>query len=173
LDSDVSSPNGTPSFISAEDRHVRKLKSPNYVHLHIGRDGGGTYSGHASVAGSDEELSSDEDHRHHHHSHHHSHLHPPSELLASGNEHLKSNGSSLAKSQGMSSAVDEVEAHAYVDTSGMGRGAKAHRLGDHSQNNSDLGSDRSLSPEGDVADMTSEEIDKAEEQDRSIMGSVY
>lgn len=53
----ASSPDGTPSFISAEDR-LRSLASPL---LHIGRDGGGTYSGHASLSGSDdEELSADE-----------------------------------------------------------------------------------------------------------------
>ncbi|PHH59936.1 hypothetical protein CDD81_2367 [Ophiocordyceps australis] len=45
----LSSPDGTPSFITAEDR-LRSRKSP---HLHLGRDFGGTYSGHASLAGSE------------------------------------------------------------------------------------------------------------------------
>lgn len=62
LDEIISSPDGTPSFITAEDR-ARNLKSP---HLHVGRDFGGTYSGHASVAGSDSDASSDEARRHHH-----------------------------------------------------------------------------------------------------------
>lgn len=56
----VSSPDGTPSFISAEDR-LRGLRSPQM--MHVGRDGGGTYSGHASVANSDaEDHSEDEVH---------------------------------------------------------------------------------------------------------------
>ena len=61
LEEVLSSPDGTPSFITAEDR-VRPLKSP---HLHIGRDFGGTYSGHASLAGSDTDASEDDDARRH------------------------------------------------------------------------------------------------------------
>lgn len=63
LDEIISSPDGTPSFITAEDR-ARNLKSP---HLHVGRDFGGTYSGHASLAGSESDGSSDEARRHHRH----------------------------------------------------------------------------------------------------------
>ncbi|KID91661.1 phosphoglycerate mutase family domain protein [Metarhizium guizhouense ARSEF 977] len=55
LDEVMSSPDGTPSYITAEDR-LRSLKSPP---LHLGRDFGGTYSGHASLAGSDSDVSSD------------------------------------------------------------------------------------------------------------------
>lgn len=61
LEEVLSSPDGTPSFITAEDR-LRALKSP---HLHVGRDFGGTYSGHASIAGSDTDGSSDEAQRRH------------------------------------------------------------------------------------------------------------
>ncbi|KAI0161420.1 phosphoglycerate mutase [Xylariaceae sp. FL1272] len=44
----VSSPDGTPSYITAEDRH-RYNKTPQMsMFLHVGRDFGGTYSGHAS-----------------------------------------------------------------------------------------------------------------------------
>ncbi|KAL6695958.1 histidine phosphatase superfamily [Trichoderma pleuroticola] len=56
FDEIVSSPDGTPSFITAEDR-IRHLKA---THLHVGRDAGGTYSGHPSIAGSDTEASDDE-----------------------------------------------------------------------------------------------------------------
>lgn len=56
IDGTVSSPDGTPSFITAEDR-IRHIKA---AHLHVGRDGGGTYSGHPSIAGSDSDASDDE-----------------------------------------------------------------------------------------------------------------
>ncbi|KND94446.1 Broad-range acid phosphatase DET1 [Tolypocladium ophioglossoides CBS 100239] len=61
LEEVLSSPDGTPSFITAEDR-LRGLKSP---HLHVGRDFGGTYSGHASLAGSDTDASENEAQRRH------------------------------------------------------------------------------------------------------------
>ncbi|KAI1366078.1 histidine phosphatase superfamily [Xylaria arbuscula] len=45
----VSSPDGTPSFITIEDRLRHNLNTPKKPSfLHIGRDFGGTYSGHAS-----------------------------------------------------------------------------------------------------------------------------
>lgn len=46
----VSSPDGTPSFITIEDRLRNALKTPQKSSflLHTGRDFGGTYSGHAS-----------------------------------------------------------------------------------------------------------------------------
>ncbi|KAM0251116.1 hypothetical protein ACHAQJ_008322 [Trichoderma viride] len=59
FDESVSSPDGTPSFITAEDR-IRHIKA---AHLHLGRDFGGTYSGHPSIAGSDTEASEDENTR--------------------------------------------------------------------------------------------------------------
>jgi hypothetical protein len=72
-DNVVSSPDGTPSFISVEDRLRSQLRSPQAEHhhhshyadrlLHKGRDGGGTYSGHNSVAASDADSSEDEGHR--------------------------------------------------------------------------------------------------------------
>ncbi|KAK3297708.1 histidine phosphatase superfamily [Chaetomium fimeti] len=67
----VSSPDGTPSFISVEDRLRSRLKSPNLpprplelTQLHVGRDFGGTYSGHNS-AGSDDADSEDDRGGHH------------------------------------------------------------------------------------------------------------
>ena len=109
----VSSPDGTPSFISIEDRLRSHLKSPSvpprpHSHghsLHIGRDGGGTYSGHSS---SETELSEDERH--------------------------KSVKPSKSPSGGLTPhAVRPVAPHRHSsrDQSHMGRGAKANRLGDH------------------------------------------
>ncbi|KAK1242068.1 hypothetical protein MKX07_000054 [Trichoderma sp. CBMAI-0711] len=57
FDDIVSSPDGTPSFITAEDR-IRHIKA---THMHVGRDAGGTYSGHASLAGSDTEASEEDE----------------------------------------------------------------------------------------------------------------
>lgn len=59
LDEVVSSPDGTPSFISVEDRLHGRLKSPpnRILLLRVGRDFGGSASGNTSRAGSD----SDED----------------------------------------------------------------------------------------------------------------
>ncbi|KAK3321211.1 phosphoglycerate mutase-like protein [Cercophora scortea] len=68
----VSSPDGTPSFISVEDRLRNHLRSPNtaprplenrMMQLHVGRDFGGTYSGHNSVVASDADSSEDDDQR--------------------------------------------------------------------------------------------------------------
>ncbi|PHH83802.1 hypothetical protein CDD83_2927 [Cordyceps sp. RAO-2017] len=55
----ISSPDGTPSFITASHR-LRGFKLP---HLHVGRDFGGSYSGHNSTAGSDSDGSEEEDPR--------------------------------------------------------------------------------------------------------------
>ncbi|KHO01906.1 phosphoglycerate mutase family domain protein [Metarhizium album ARSEF 1941] len=54
LDDTAPSPDGTSSYAQPYDG-LRSLSSPR---LHLGRDFGGTYSGHASVAGSDSEASS-------------------------------------------------------------------------------------------------------------------
>ncbi|PMD26181.1 phosphoglycerate mutase-like protein [Hyaloscypha hepaticicola] len=66
LDEVVSSPDGTPSFISLEDRLRSRLKSPrNELHQlkTAGRDFGGSASGNTSQAGSDTEFSAEEDTR--------------------------------------------------------------------------------------------------------------
>jgi hypothetical protein len=58
----VSSPAGTPSFISVEERLLNHIKSPkNSLLLTAGRDFGGSASGYTSQAGSDTEFSADED----------------------------------------------------------------------------------------------------------------
>ncbi|KAH8842499.1 hypothetical protein MCOR07_008571 [Pyricularia oryzae] len=53
----VSSPDGTPSFISVDVRLRSQVESPNNKppFLHVGRDFGGTYSGHTSDADSSED----------------------------------------------------------------------------------------------------------------------
>ncbi|KAH7040779.1 histidine phosphatase superfamily [Microdochium trichocladiopsis] len=60
----VSSPDGTPSYISLEDR-LRSTQTPQLKthYLHVGRDGGGTYSGHASEEEISEREISEEDAR--------------------------------------------------------------------------------------------------------------
>ena len=66
LDEPVSSPDGTPSFISIEDR-LRSRKSPKQADKLLvktaGRDFGGSASGNTSQAGSDTEFSAEEDAR--------------------------------------------------------------------------------------------------------------
>jgi len=64
----VSSPDGTPSFISVDDRLRSRIKSPNVpprpaesAQLHVGRDFGGTYSGHSNPASDDADSSSEDD----------------------------------------------------------------------------------------------------------------
>jgi len=50
----LSSPDGTLSFISVEDRLRSRIKSPNHIPLlQVGRDFGGSASGNTSRAGSD------------------------------------------------------------------------------------------------------------------------
>lgn len=60
----VSSPDGTPSYISLEDR-LRSTPTPQLKthYLHVGRDGGGTWSGHASEEEVSEREISEEDAR--------------------------------------------------------------------------------------------------------------
>ncbi|RDW64900.1 phosphoglycerate mutase-like protein [Coleophoma cylindrospora] len=61
LDEMVSSPDGTPSFISVEDRMRNRIKSPANMIMHGGRDFGGSASGNTSQAGSDTEISADDE----------------------------------------------------------------------------------------------------------------
>ncbi|KAF5525832.1 Broad-range acid phosphatase DET1 [Colletotrichum aenigma] len=152
----VSSPDGTPSFISAEDR-LRSMISP---HLHAGRDFGGTFSGRTSVAGSDTDSSEEDGHR-------------PQiaavtakvKVLAvsNGTGHSANgingcdNGVADSSTNGGTTHTQEVQVS---EKEGMRRGARANRLGD--AHSSDLGS------EADDDDLA-----RAEKEDRSIRGSVY
>jgi hypothetical protein len=122
LDEIVSSPDGTPSFISVEDRLRNRLKSPKGDHLLLvksaGRDFGGSASGNTSQAGSDTEFSAEEDTR---------------KRLARGKivgvgRTSMGNGNGLGKRE----------------ASGMGRGALADALGDQSDVGSDAGDEGEL-----------------------------
>ncbi|GAP91000.1 putative phosphoglycerate mutase [Rosellinia necatrix] len=133
----VSSPDGTPSFITIEDRLRHNLTTPKKnPYLHVGRDFGGTYSGHAS-----EEDLSENDAR---------------ERLAMRAARVKNGdraGSALnggSKDPGTSKYSS--------------RHVHANRLGD-APSNSDQGSDGSYEVE--------EDLDKAEQADKSVRGSVY
>ncbi|KUJ15274.1 phosphoglycerate mutase-like protein [Mollisia scopiformis] len=147
LDELVSSPDGTPSFISVEDRLRNRMKSPRNDLLGLvksaGRDFGGSASGNTSHAGSDAELSAEEDHRKHAAT---GKGRPLGTLGRSGMGHgAGGSGSGLGRRE----------------ESGMHRGALADALGDQS----DVGSDAGLEEELD--------LDKAEAEDKSIKGSVY
>jgi hypothetical protein len=126
LDEIISSPDGTPSFISVEDRLRARLQSPNHIPLlRAVRDFGGSASGNTSQAGSDTEDSAAEAVR------------------------------KINKIKGKSPISRKLT----LDESGMGRGAKADALGDQS----DVASD----------DSEEEELQKEEEMDKSLRGSVY
>jgi hypothetical protein len=150
LEEMVSSPDGTPSFISVEDRLRSRLKSPNtrgdLSHLIVksgGRDFGGSASGNTSQAGSDTELSvSEEDAKRHI-------AHNGKSVLAyrAGAGHGKGLGS-----KNLSRGREE---------SAMGRSAMADALGDQVDVGSDAGS------EGE------HEMDEKEKEERSVRGSVY
>ncbi|TVY37950.1 Broad-range acid phosphatase [Lachnellula occidentalis] len=145
LDEIVSSPDGTPSFISVDDRLRNHVKSPKPDHLlHVktaGRDFGGSASGNTSQAGSDTEFSAEEDVR---------------QRLAK-----KKN------SAGVGCTVMGLGSHNFngasnMEASGMGRGALADALGDQS----DIGSD--AGEEGELKGLKA-----AEKEDKSVRGSVY
>ncbi|KAH8195726.1 hypothetical protein TruAng_010104 [Truncatella angustata] len=153
----VSSPDGTPSFITIEDRLRNQIKSPKF--LHIGRDFGGTRSG----ANSDTEMSED-DARY---------------RLASVAARVKhTNGTS-----GSGSSTKNGENGKYLPESGMGRGAFANRLGDAplcrdcSDGSEDGGDEREENGDADEHENENEneeeDLAKAEKEDRSIRGSVY
>ncbi|KAK0651264.1 histidine phosphatase superfamily [Cercophora newfieldiana] len=209
----VSSPDGTPSFISVEDRLRNRSKSPlEHLHqqLHVGRDFGGTYSGHNSLVASDADSSEDEHHRRR-----------MAKVLG-----LKENGDDVAAPVGGTNGTHDggkkglAPASQHLrqtlrDQSRMGRGAKANRLGDHPHSSDgehehdddhahchhhhhhhddhdhdhDHGHDGDSEGEGkyrdtgegegeDLTRTLTDEADevllrRAEEEDRSIQGSVY
>ncbi|GKT57228.1 phosphoglycerate mutase family domain-containing protein [Colletotrichum tofieldiae] len=149
----VSSPDGTPSFISAEDR-LRSMISP---HLHVGRDFGGTYSGHTSIAGSDTDSSEEEGHRPEITTVTKIRIVPNGEITEETNGSINNLASPVT---GVATPTTEDEQPDKNDQNGMRRGARANRLGD--THSSDLGSE---ADEDDLA--------RAEKEDRSIQGSVY
>ncbi|KAH8784601.1 putative phosphoglycerate mutase DET1 [Hyaloscypha finlandica] len=135
LDEVVSSPDGTPSFISVDDRLRSRVKSPrNDILLLVktaGRDFGGSASGNTSQAGSDTEFSAEEDAR---------------KRLAKG----KLVGSAMGKGR------------MFREQSGMGRGALADALGDQSDVGSDAGSEAELELLPELGSLMEEEkLDKS------------
>lgn len=170
----VSSPDGTPSFISVEDR-LRHLKSPTEHHhnhnhnhypdrlLHIGRDGGGTYSGHNSVAASDADSSEDEHHRRRRMA---AAIRPKITTPGGGSTFL-----SVNENNDGDDADDEKHdsSHGHMkerDHSRMGRGMRANRLGD-APHSSDGEHEADAEPEPD------DEMSPEETHEKSVQGSVY
>jgi len=108
LDEMVSSPDGTPSFISVDDR--LRMKSPKADILLVknaGRDFGGSASGNTSRAGSDTEFSPVE-------------------------EKLKTTRVGRKKSAAGMNGISTSRQKGGREESGMGRGAMADALGDQS-----------------------------------------
>ncbi|KAI3328050.1 phosphoglycerate mutase [Xylariaceae sp. AK1471] len=139
----VSSPDGTPSFITVEDRLRHNLNTPKKsLYLHLGRDFGGTYSGHAS-----EEDLSESDAR---------------ERLAMRAARVK-NGDKSATTLNGNSSNDSSNGSSSSKYSS--RHAHANRLGDAPSASDQASDDESYEAE--------EDLDKAEQEDKSIRGSVY
>jgi hypothetical protein len=207
-DEAVSSPDGTPSYISVDDRLRSRLKSPNMPpprpldpgQLHVGRDFGGTYSGHNSGASDDpgeydEEYSSEDE-----------------DQVGGGGGNLSlplrprdSSGAVGMGANGDGNGNGEFQLRHLRDQreqSRMGRGMRANRLGDHHSSDGEHdadgehelgGADVDVDGDGDVDDHSQsgsklarplmaantngaagdEAMKEAEREDKSIMGSVY
>lgn len=204
-DEPVSSPDGTPSYISVDDRLRARLKSPNFPprplepgQLHVGRDFGGTYSGHNSAASDDAETSSDDD--------------DDDDDRAGGGGGsvalpLRSRDSSSGAVAAAPNGNGSLKPHHHHlphrddrrEQSRMGRGARANRLGDYHSSDGEHDADGEHEPGGadvevDPHDESGselarslmnggggggrngdgrEDLEKAEKEDRSIRGSVY
>lgn len=182
----VSSPDGTPSFISVDDRlRAQDMKSPP-AHLLAarGRDFGGSYSGQNSLANSDADSSEDERRRL-----------QRRKLLAGKTAMVSTAAAAAADPPAELKIVTEglVNVHLDVgedgigagkrDQSGMGRNTMANRLGDspvssesgccEQHDHEDHADDeREKGGATDEADDLSD-IDKEEREDKSIKGSVY
>ncbi|KAI1117396.1 histidine phosphatase superfamily [Nemania sp. NC0429] len=133
----VSTPNGTPSLLTVEERLRHNLSTPKKTpYLHVGRDFGGTYSGHAS----EEDLSESDARKR---------LATKAARVRNGDKTGTTTPNGSSKESGTAKYLSR---------------AHANRLGD-APSNSDQGSDGSFELE--------EDLDKAEEADRSVRGSVY
>ncbi|KAI0137381.1 phosphoglycerate mutase [Xylariales sp. AK1849] len=149
----VSSPDGTPSFITIEDRlRSRDIKTPKF--LHVGRDFGGTHSG----ANSDAETSEDD----------------VRERLASRAARSKGSGSGSSLSANNGTSGNGL--YLTERSGGVGRErVHANRLGDAPASCSDQGSEGEDG--GDERDEHELEDDddlaKAESEDRSLSGSIF
>ncbi|KAH6640728.1 histidine phosphatase superfamily [Chaetomium tenue] len=205
----VSSPDGTPSFISVEDRLRSRLKSPNIpprpleiTQLHVGRDFGGTYSGHNSAGSDDADSDDDNGHRH-------AAALPtpsPSSSTTSTSSPITNGSRPAAAAAGATTALGIPASaiplhhrphkhfhhhhHHHREQSRMGRGTRANRLGDHHSSDGEHEADcehehgnGAASCEADEEsgpELTREMVDEAddvlareEREDRSILGSVY
>lgn len=140
----VDSLDETPSILSVEDQ----VQSP---YLYIGRDGGGTYSGHTSAANTDTDSSEDEN--------------VSLQRVASVNAHRKTidkNASAVSNNGAPPKAGPEHLTYR-SDKHGRNSHPRSNRLGDASPELSGSEGDGELL----------EDLDHAEDEDRSIRGSVY
>ncbi len=199
----VSSPDGTPSFINIGDRlllrgnhhhhhhhhnhhHHHPMKTPlkNSYLLHVGRDGGGTYSGHASEEEASE-ISEDDARRR---------LASIAERVKAGTGERENRdggavnggtgpvaGTGPGTGIGTGTGTGEDAAGKYL---GSGHHALANRLGDASPQHSDRGSDDGgdeaevgvgveVDVDVDVEEEDDDDLDRAEALDKSVRGSVY
>lgn len=164
----VSSPDGTPSFITVEDRLRYALKSPSNkslsnkpIHLlHIGRDFGGTHSG----ANSDAEMSEDDARKR---------LADRAARVKEGKETTNGiNGTSKLEKPEKTDGKQS-------NTNGSGRHPHVNRLGDaptpatSSDHGSEDGGDEQ-EKDDDASDQREkdEDLEKAEKEDKSFRGSV-
>ncbi|KAI5466992.1 histidine phosphatase superfamily [Mariannaea sp. PMI_226] len=133
---------GDAIFSSAED-----AKDEITPYMHKGRDGGGTYSGHTSIADSDSEDEKLSLHR-----------------VASLNAHLKSikDSATPATTNGTNGSTSNghPDKLTYADENGTSEHRRSNRLGD-------------ASPDSSIGSPELEDLDEAEKEDRSIEGSVY
>lgn len=183
-DEAVSSPDGTPSFISVDDRlRAQDLKSPPANGSGLprsrlcarGRDFGGSYSGQNSRANSDADSSDDEQVRR--------------RKLNSTDNKSVDQGLNIITPKIDTLKIDTQEDEGKVSRhqGGMGRKAMANRLGDSPVSSSDGGCcgehdhhehehadderEKDTGDNDETDDLS--DIDKAEKEDRSIKGSVY
>lgn len=151
LDELVSSPDGTPTFITVEDRLKHRVKSPRADLLGLGKSGR-DFGGSMSGQGSDADLSAEEDLRKH---------------VATGG---KTKGPSAAgagrSSSGMGHGAGGWNGKAKDNLRGH-RGALADALGDQS----DVGSDAGMEDEPELS--RDADLESAEKKDKSLKGSVY
>lgn len=188
----VSSPDGTPSFISFEDRMRSQLKSPKgpkgpppqplpalsaQPQIHIGRDFGGTYSGHSSVVASDADSSDDGE--------------TPQRTMRVKIKPGTNPPSDAAAKDGRQGTPQH---HRERNQSRMGRGTRANRLGDQphsSDGEHEADSEHDDHKEdgdaaegesgGDILELSNEELThvttrelkEAKKEDRSLKGTVY
>jgi hypothetical protein len=207
----VSSPDGTPSFISIDDRLRGHLKSPNEPpaplgslgarQMYVGRDFGGTYSGHNSVVASDADSSEDDvTHRR---------MIRLKVALGNGNGNGTSGLGMADSTLSSPSGTTTPHHHRERDQSRMGRGTRANRLGDHphssdgeheadvenddndhdhdddeydaeevraqalKQEQYETSEDEVDLDENHLERVTTKQFDAAEREDRSLLGSVY